>query len=91
MRSKKISVADMWQDFAPKTMPLVPVGSVQYLESRKVFYGAVAAALFTVRDVAGDPSVSEDEGAEMLAGILIEVQHFFENEVREYNACGKFP
>jgi hypothetical protein len=81
---KKVDIENLWQLYVTKTMRVVlTVDSVQYIESKRVFYGAVGITLMTVRDVIGSNDMSEEDGIALLRDMESQVLRFFEQAVKE--------
>jgi hypothetical protein len=82
---KTISVEELWLDYSKKTMAGIPTNSNQYTECKRVYFCGVAEGLFILKEIVGDPSVSEGEGVEILQSIHAQIEDFLQRECDDFN------
>lgn len=70
------TVREQWINFSNTALAEVPKGSVQYIESRRVFYAGYLCALMDANNL-GHPDVPEVVGTAFLEERLEEVDKFF--------------
>jgi len=74
---KRISVSDMFEDYAKKVLGTIPRTSVQFVESKKTFYAGIVATLHTLRDELGPGEVTEEEGAGAMMDMLKQIEKYY--------------
>jgi hypothetical protein len=79
----KIDIEKMWEIYAKTSLKNIEVSSIQYVESKRVFYAAVGITLVTIRDVLGSKSVTEEQGVASLHDMHTQVLKFFEKAIKE--------
>lgn len=82
---KSISVESMWQTYVNLSLKGVSEDSIQYKESRKVFYAAVGQSILDMRDVLGSAEYTEDEAIAVLKDMIVQVQDLFDKEAKEWD------
>lgn len=75
----------MWQTYVNLSLKGVPQDSIQYQESRKVFYAAVGQSILEMRDVLGSDEYTEDEAIAALKDMIVQVQELFDKESKEWD------
>lgn len=65
---------EAWESFEREVVPR-EAGEVQRTEMRRAFYGGAWAVLCAAYGI-GDESVSEEQGVEILAGLIRECETF---------------
>lgn len=81
---KRIAIEKMWEKYSEATLKGIPKESVQYRESKRIYFTAIADSLFTLRDIVGDDSVSEDDGEKIMIDMLDQIKKFLEREVQDF-------
>jgi hypothetical protein len=70
---------DRWLDYARRFCPAKP-GTTQYVETERAFY-AGATCVMGVCLAAGEPDVSEEDGAQLLHTIDVELTRYLQSVI----------
>jgi len=75
------TVRALWESFMHAAYPKQKISAIQRRECRRAFYGACAATLSMMREIA-DEAATEDEGAAALEMIDNELRQFVADMLR---------
>lgn len=76
MKAGATTIAEQWDSFMKHVLQHIPVGSTQFIETKRAFYAGAAATLNISLRIA-EPDISEAAGVAMFEGVRQELNLFY--------------